>query len=74
MSTGHFKNAVHCSRNIGNIGKSAAYSLLLDVTSDIIGRLNRRIMIPLRSVQLDAESAKPVLNGGVATGNTFQTK
>uniref|UniRef100_UPI001BD41809 CcdB family protein n=1 Tax=Escherichia coli TaxID=562 RepID=UPI001BD41809 len=30
-----------------NTGKSAVYPLLLDVTSDIIGQLNRRIVIPL---------------------------
>lgn len=31
----------------GNTGKSTVYPLLLDVTSDIIGQLNRRIVIPL---------------------------
>lgn len=31
----------------GNTGKSVIYPLLLDVTSDIIGQLNRRIVIPL---------------------------
>lgn len=31
----------------GNTGKSVVYPLLLDVTSDIIGQLNRRIVIPL---------------------------
>lgn len=34
----------------GNTGKSAIYPLLLDVTSDIIGQLNRRIVIPLLPV------------------------
>ncbi|CAM6660791.1 hypothetical protein KLPMCK381M_24500 [Klebsiella pneumoniae] len=29
----------------GNTGKSAVYPLLLDVTSDIIGQLNRRITL-----------------------------
>ncbi|EGW1194459.1 plasmid maintenance protein CcdB, partial [Salmonella enterica] len=33
-----------------NTGKSAVYPLLLDVTSDIIGQLNRRIVIPLLPV------------------------
>lgn len=35
----------------GNTGKSAVYPLLLDVTSDIIGQLNRRIVIPLLPVE-----------------------
>jgi toxin CcdB len=30
-----------------NTGKTTAYPFLLDVTSDIIGQLNRRIVIPL---------------------------
>ncbi|EOH4031384.1 CcdB family protein [Salmonella enterica] len=30
-----------------NTGKSAVYPLLLDVTSDIIGQLNRRILLPV---------------------------
>nr|WP_274382181.1 CcdB family protein [Photorhabdus bodei] len=30
-----------------NTGKNVVYPLLLDVTSDIIGQLNRRIVIPL---------------------------
>ncbi len=30
-----------------NTGKTAVYPFLLDVTSDIIGQLNRRIVIPL---------------------------
>ncbi|EBN4581253.1 plasmid maintenance protein CcdB [Salmonella enterica] len=34
-----------------NTGKSAVYPLLLDVTSDIIGQLNRRIVIPLLPVE-----------------------
>lgn len=34
----------------GNTGKSTVYPLLLDVTSDIIGQLNRRIVIPLLPV------------------------
>ena len=33
-----------------NTGKSAVYPILLDVTSDIIGQLNRRIVIPLLPV------------------------
>jgi toxin CcdB len=33
-----------------NTGKSTVYPLLLDVTSDIIGQLNRRIVIPLLPV------------------------
>lgn len=36
----------------GNTGKSVVYPLLLDVTSDIIGQLNRRIVIPLRKSAL----------------------
>lgn len=35
----------------GNTGKSVVYPLLLDVTSDIIGQLNRRIVIPLLPVE-----------------------
>ncbi len=35
----------------GNTGKSVIYPLLLDVTSDIIGQLNRRIVIPLLPVE-----------------------
>ena len=34
-----------------NTGKSSTYPLLLDVTSDIIGQLNRRIVIPLLPVE-----------------------
>lgn len=34
-----------------NTGKSVAYPLLLDVTSDIIGQLNRRVVIPLLPIQ-----------------------
>lgn len=34
-----------------NTGKSVAYPLLLDVTSDIIGQLNRRVVIPLLPVE-----------------------
>ncbi|BBV74653.1 plasmid maintenance protein CcdB [Raoultella planticola] len=33
-----------------NTGKSTVYPLLLDVTNDIIGQLNRRIVIPLLPV------------------------
>ncbi|EGJ4979583.1 CcdB family protein [Escherichia coli :H19] len=34
-----------------NTGKSSVYPFLLDVTSDIIGQLNRRIVIPLLPVE-----------------------
>ncbi|ECA3795154.1 plasmid maintenance protein CcdB [Salmonella enterica subsp. enterica] len=34
-----------------NTGKIVAYPLLLDVTSDIIGQLNRRVVIPLLPVE-----------------------
>lgn len=34
-----------------NTGKSSTYPLLLDVTSDIIGELNRRVVIPLLPVE-----------------------
>ncbi|ELM3737383.1 CcdB family protein [Edwardsiella piscicida] len=42
-----------------NIGKSAVYPLLLDVTSDIIGQLNRRIVIPLLPIEKYPGSARP---------------
>lgn len=42
-----------------NIGKSAVYSLLLDVTSDIIGQLNRRIVLPLLPVEKYPSSTRP---------------
>jgi len=42
-----------------NTGKSALYPLLLDITSDIIGQLNRRIMIPLLPVEKYPCSARP---------------
>lgn len=41
-----------------NTGKSAVYPLLLDVTSDIIGQLNRRILLPVEKYQ-----AAPARNG-----------
>ena len=44
MNTGRFDNAIHCT---SNTGKTTAYPFLLDVTSDIIGQLNHRIVIPL---------------------------
>ena len=34
-----------------NTGKRDTYPLLLDVTSDIIGQLNRRVVIPLLPVE-----------------------
>ncbi|WP_373224888.1 CcdB family protein [Enterobacter cloacae complex sp. ESBL7] len=34
-----------------NTGKSSTYPLLLDVTSDIIGQLNRRVVIPLLPIE-----------------------
>ncbi|EBN4581224.1 plasmid maintenance protein CcdB [Salmonella enterica] len=42
-----------------NTGKSAVYPLLLDVTSDIIGQLNRRIVIPLLPVEKYPGSTRP---------------
>lgn len=42
-----------------NTGQSAVYPLLLDVTSDIIGQLNRRIVIPLLPVEKYPGSARP---------------
>ncbi|EGA3604753.1 CcdB family protein [Salmonella enterica] len=43
----------------GNTGKSVVYPLLLDVTSDIIGQLNRRIVIPLLPVENYPGSTRP---------------
>lgn len=43
-----------------NTGKSAVYPLLLDVTSDIIGQLNRRIVIPLLPAEKYPGSTRPV--------------
>ena len=43
----------------GNTGKSAIYPLLLDVTSDIIGQLNRRIVIPLLPVEKYPAGRRP---------------
>lgn len=42
-----------------NTGKSAVYPLLLDVTSDIIGQLNRRIVIPLLPAEKYPSSTRP---------------
>ncbi|EBQ9041995.1 plasmid maintenance protein CcdB [Salmonella enterica subsp. enterica serovar Saintpaul] len=42
-----------------NTGKSAVYPLLLDVTSDIIGQLNRRIVIPLLPAEKYPGSTRP---------------
>ncbi|HCR3333798.1 TPA: CcdB family protein [Morganella morganii] len=42
-----------------NTGKSAVYPMLLDVTSDIIGQLNRRIVIPLLPVENYPAGARP---------------
>lgn len=42
-----------------NTGKSAVYPLLLDVTSDIIGQLNRRVMIPLLPIEKYPGSTRP---------------
>lgn len=43
----------------GNTGKSAIYPLLLDVTSDIIGQLNRRIVIPLLPLEKYPGNRRP---------------
>ncbi|ENW8996334.1 CcdB family protein [Escherichia coli] len=42
-----------------NTGKSAVYPMLLDVTSDIIGQLNRRIVIPLLLVENYPAGTRP---------------
>lgn len=42
-----------------NTGKSTVYPLLLDVTSDIIEQLNRRIVIPLLPVKKYPSSTRP---------------
>ncbi|KOP31803.1 plasmid maintenance protein CcdB [Xenorhabdus sp. GDc328] len=42
-----------------NTGRSAIYPLLLDVTSDIIGQLNRRIVIPLLPVEKYPDGRRP---------------
>ncbi|MEQ5052853.1 CcdB family protein [Klebsiella michiganensis] len=42
-----------------NTGKSTVYPLLLDVTSDIIGQLNRRIVIPLLPVDKYPAGCRP---------------
>ncbi len=42
-----------------NTGKSTVYPLLLDVTSDIIGQLNRRVVIPLLPIEKYPGSARP---------------
>ncbi|PWC16459.1 CcdB family protein [Brenneria corticis] len=42
-----------------NSGKSVVYPLLLDVTSDIIGQLDRRIVIPLLPVDKYPSSRRP---------------
>ncbi|WP_275166552.1 CcdB family protein [Citrobacter koseri] len=42
-----------------NTGRSTVYPLLLDVTSDIIGQLNRRIVIPLLPVDRYPAGRRP---------------
>lgn len=42
-----------------NTGKIVAYPLLLDVTSDIIGQLNLRVVIPLLPVEKYPGAARP---------------
>ncbi|MEQ5091629.1 CcdB family protein [Providencia rettgeri] len=42
-----------------NTGKSVIYPLLLDVTSDIIGQLNRRVVIPLLPVERYPSGTRP---------------
>lgn len=48
MNTGRFNDTIHI---YCNTGKNVVYPLLLDVTSDIIRQLNRRIVIPLLPVE-----------------------
>ncbi len=43
-----------------NTGKTVVYPLLLDVTNDIIGQLNRRIVIPLLPVEKYPDSSRPI--------------
>lgn len=43
----------------GNIEKSTLYPLLLDVTSDIIGQLNRKVVIPLLPVEKYPAGKRP---------------
>lgn len=43
-----------------NTGKSTIYPLLLDVTSDIIGQLSRRIVIPLLPAEKYPGNTRPV--------------
>ena len=40
-------------------GKNAAFPLLIDVTSDIIGDINRRMVIPLMPVERLKHSSAP---------------
>ncbi|PHM35952.1 CcdB family protein [Xenorhabdus innexi] len=42
-----------------NTGRTSVYPLLLDVTSDIIGQLNRRIVIPLLPIEKYPDNARP---------------
>lgn len=42
-----------------NTGKSGVYPLLLDVTSNITGQLNRRIVIPLLPVEKYSNGMRP---------------
>jgi toxin CcdB len=42
-----------------NTGKSSTYPLLLDVTNDIIGQLNRRVVIPLLPIEKYPEGSRP---------------
>ncbi|REF25997.1 toxin CcdB [Xenorhabdus cabanillasii] len=43
-----------------NTGRTTIYPLLLDVTNDIIGQLNRRIIIPLLPVEKYPGSSRPI--------------
>ena len=42
-----------------NTGKNGTYPLLLDVTSDIIGQLNRRVVIPLLPFEIYPGGNRP---------------
>ncbi|MDC9589776.1 CcdB family protein [Xenorhabdus sp. XENO-10] len=42
-----------------NTGRTSVYPLLLDVTSDIIGQLNRRIVIPLLPIEKYPDNSRP---------------
>lgn len=48
MSTGASSDAIY---GIPGRGRNAAFPFVIDVTSDIIGEINRRIVIPLTPIE-----------------------